>query len=49
MQNYATKIFKSETHTMNRIYIESEFQHVLSRQICKCLKFRALLITYLDY
>jgi hypothetical protein len=30
---------------MNRICIESEFQYALSRQICKCLKFRALIIT----
>jgi hypothetical protein len=31
-------------HPMNRICIESEFQYALSRQICKCLKFRALVI-----
>jgi hypothetical protein len=31
-------------HTMNRIYIESEFQYAFSRQICKCLKFRDLII-----
>jgi hypothetical protein len=30
---------------MNQICIESEFQYALSRQICKCLKFRALIIT----
>jgi hypothetical protein len=46
MQNYATKIFISEiyVHTMNRICIELEFQYALSRQICKCLKFRVLVI-----
>jgi hypothetical protein len=34
-------------HTMNRICIESKFQYALSKQICKCLKFRALIITIL--
>jgi len=35
--------------TMNQICIGSDFQYALSKQICKCLKFRALvkLITYL--
>jgi hypothetical protein len=35
-------------HTMNQICIESEFKYALFRQICKCLKFRALVINDFD-
>jgi hypothetical protein len=31
-------------HTTNRIYVESEFQYALPGWICKCLKFRALVM-----
>jgi hypothetical protein len=30
---------------MDKIFIEQEFQYALSKQICKCLKFRAFIIT----
>jgi hypothetical protein len=42
LTKYTTNIFIFEICTMDRICIESEFEYVHSKQICKCLKFRDL-------